>query len=129
MEQYLSATQRMEREVMFPSLLRGVFAEPPEEAGAGARTDLYERYQLLRAIKPVVQRGLGGGGGEQSAPGDNAQPAPEDAAGADLEERLCHHLHGLQQVLSHLARDANALTRRYSQILEQINLGEGQPSW
>ncbi|NWY00741.1 M1I1B protein, partial [Nothoprocta ornata] len=128
MEQYFSATQRMEREVMFPSLLRGVFAEPPE-AGAGARTDLYERYQLLKAMKPVVQRGLGGGGGEQSAPGGGACPAPEHAEGAELEERLAHHLHGLQQVLSHLARDANALTRRYSQILEQINLGEGQPSW
>ncbi|XP_009958495.1 PREDICTED: thyroid hormone-inducible hepatic protein-like, partial [Leptosomus discolor] len=48
---------------------------------------------------------------------------------AQLEERLSHHLAGLQQVLTHLTRDTNALTRRYSQILEQISPSEGQPSW
>ncbi|KAM8821348.1 mid1-interacting protein 1A-like [Eudromia elegans] len=127
MEQYLSATQRMEREVLFPSLLRGVFAEPPE-AGAGAHADLYERYQRLRSMRPVVQSGLDGGS-ERSAPRDGVHAEPEAAAGAELEERLCHHLQGLRQVLAHLTRDANAVTRRYSQILEQISPGEGQPSW
>ncbi|KFQ80698.1 hypothetical protein N337_00003, partial [Phoenicopterus ruber ruber] len=59
MEQYFSATQKMEQEVMFPSLLRGVFPQQEgEAAAAGGHTDLYERYQLLKAIKPVVEKGL-----------------------------------------------------------------------
>ncbi|XP_013799936.1 thyroid hormone-inducible hepatic protein-like [Apteryx mantelli] len=131
MEQYFSATQKMEQEVMFPSLLRGVFPEPDEASpAADGRRDLYERYQLLKSIKPVVERGLGSVT-EQSLPGASTHKAPDDAADADadLEERLSHHLNGLQQVLTHLTRDANALTRRYSQILEQINLSDGQPSW
>ncbi|NXO05384.1 M1I1B protein, partial [Rhinopomastus cyanomelas] len=137
MEQYFSATQKMEQEVMFPSLLRGVF---PQEDGAapaaGSRTDLYERYQLLKAIKPVVEKGLASAGDQSSAGADasaDADPEPTAADGgatdAPLEERLSRHLAGLQQVLTHLTRDTNALTRRYSQILEQISPGEGQPSW
>ncbi|NXE54519.1 M1I1B protein, partial [Casuarius casuarius] len=129
MEQYFSATQKMEQEVMFPSLLRGVFPEPHDAApAADDQKDLYERYQLLKSIKPVVERGLGAAT-EQSLPSASTHKAPDDAADADLEERLSHHLSGLQQVLTHLTRDANALTRRYSQILEQINLSDGQPSW
>uniref|UniRef100_A0A663EPY0 Thyroid hormone responsive n=1 Tax=Aquila chrysaetos chrysaetos TaxID=223781 RepID=A0A663EPY0_AQUCH len=132
MEQYFSATRKMEREVMFPSLLRGVF---PQQEGAapatGGRADLYERYQLLKAIKPVVEKGLASVA-DQSPSGADADAdadASSDAVDAQLEERLSHHLAGLQQVLTHLTRDANALTRRYSQILEQISPGEGQPSW
>ncbi|XP_074906549.1 mid1-interacting protein 1-B-like [Buteo buteo] len=129
MEQYFSATQKMEREVMFPSLLRGVF---PQQEGAapatGGRADLYERYQLLKAIKPVVEKGLASVT-DQSPPGTDADPASDEGADSNLEERLSHHLAGLQQVLTHLTRDTNALTRRYSQILEQISPSEGQPSW
>ncbi|KAM9389158.1 mid1-interacting protein 1-B-like [Phaethornis superciliosus] len=137
MEQYFSATQKMEQEVMFPSLLRGVF---PQQEGTdpatGGNTDLYERYQLLKAIKPVVEKGLASVTDQShgdtdtdtdtaTASGDNA----DDTVDAQLEERLSHHLSGLQQVLTHLTRDTNALTRRYSQILEQISPSEGQPSW
>ncbi|XP_027322545.3 mid1-interacting protein 1A [Anas platyrhynchos] len=133
MEQYLSATQKMEQEVMFPSLLRGVFPQQERdgEAPEGGPTDLYERYQLLKAIKPVVERGLAsvtdpGSSGDAE---DDAEAAADDGAEGNLEERLSHHLAGLQQVLSHLARDTTALTRRYSQILEQISPSDGQPSW
>ncbi|KAM9602786.1 thyroid hormone-inducible hepatic protein [Morphnus guianensis] len=133
MEQYFSATQKMEREVMFPSLLRGVF---PQQEGAapatGGRADLYERYQLLKAIKPVVEKGLASVTDQSPTGADADADASSDAADAvdaQLEERLSHHLAGLQQVLTHLTRDTNALTRRYSQILEQISPSEGQPSW
>ncbi|NXQ23880.1 M1I1A protein, partial [Alaudala cheleensis] len=133
MEQYFSATQKMEQEVMFPSLLRGVF--PQEEGAAPAtesRADLYERYQLLKAIKPMVEKGLASVGDQSPTEADTDVDASSDsseAGDAQLEERLSHHLNGLQQVLTHLTRDTNALTRRYSQILEQINISEGQPSW
>ncbi|XP_049679126.1 thyroid hormone-inducible hepatic protein-like [Accipiter gentilis] len=133
MEQYFSATQKMEQEVMFPSLLRGVF---PQQEGAapatGGRADLYERYQLLKAIKPVVEKGLASVTDQSPSAADadaDASSADADAVDAQLEERLSHHLAGLQQVLTHLTRDTNALTRRYSQILEQISPSEGQPSW
>ncbi|XP_075272180.1 thyroid hormone-inducible hepatic protein-like [Opisthocomus hoazin] len=131
MEQYFSATQKMEQEVMFPSLLRGV---SPQQDGAapaeGGPADLYERYQLLKAIKPVVERGLASVT-DQSPAGADADTSSDDDDTMDpqLEERLSHHLAGLQQVLTHLTRDTNALTRRYSQILEQISPSEGQPSW
>ncbi|XP_075583695.1 mid1-interacting protein 1-B-like [Pelecanus crispus] len=131
MEQYLLATQKMEQEVMFPSLLRGVFPQQEGAApAAGGRTDLYERYQLLKAIKPVVEKGLASVT-DQNQTGAEADTSLDDgdAVDAQLEERLSHHLAGLQQVLTHLTRDANALTRRYSQILEQISPSEGQPSW
>ncbi|XP_075583694.1 mid1-interacting protein 1-B-like [Pelecanus crispus] len=131
MEQYLLATQKMEQEVMFPSLLRGVFPQQEGAApAAGGRTDLYERYQLLKAIKPVVEKGLASVT-DQNQTGAEADTSSDDgdAVDAQLEERLSHHLAGLQQVLTHLTRDANALTRRYSQILEQISPSEGQPSW
>ncbi|NWW66846.1 M1I1B protein, partial [Ifrita kowaldi] len=133
MEQYFSATQKMEQEVMFPSLLRGVF---PQQEGAAAdaesHRDLYERYQLLKAIKPMVEKGLASVSDQSPTGADTDMDTSSDsneAGDAQLEERLCHHLSGLQQVLTHLTRDTNALTRRYSQILEQINLSEGQPSW
>lgn len=133
MEQYFSATQKMEQEVMFPSLLRGVFPQQDQDGAApheGGPADLYERYQLLKAIKPVVERGLASVT-DPSPGGDADGDADADAAAVDarLEERLSHHLAGLQQVLTHLTRDTNALTRRYSQILEQISPGDGQPSW
>ncbi|XP_075598643.1 mid1-interacting protein 1-B-like [Balearica regulorum gibbericeps] len=131
MEQYFSATQKMEQEVMFPSLLRGVFPQQEGAApAAGGHTDLYERYQLLKAIKPVVEKGLASVT-DQSPTGADADTSSDDddTMDAQLEERLSHHLAGLQQVLTHLTRDTNALTRRYSQILEQISPSEGQPSW
>ncbi|NXJ66666.1 M1I1B protein, partial [Rostratula benghalensis] len=130
MEQYFSATQKMEQEVMFPSLLRGVF--PQQEGAAPAadsNTDLYERYQLLKAIKPMVEKGLASVNDQSQTDADtNTSSDDSDTMDPQLEERLSHHLAGLQQVLTHLTRDTNALTRRYSQILEQINLGEDQSS-
>ncbi|XP_032846953.2 thyroid hormone-inducible hepatic protein-like [Tyto alba] len=131
MEQYFSATQKMEQEVMFPSLLRGVFPQQEGTAPAtGGHADLYERYQLLKAIKPMVEKGLASVN-DQNPTGTDADTSVDDSGSVDaqLEERLSHHLAGLQQVLTHLTRDTNALTRRYSQILEQISPSEGQPSW
>ncbi|NXH48100.1 M1I1B protein, partial [Dicaeum eximium] len=136
MEQYFSATQKMEQEVMFPSLLRGVF---PQQEGAApdaeSRTDLYERYQLLKSIKPMVEKGLASVGDQSLSDADADADADADmsldsneAGGAQLERRLSQHLTGLQQVLAHLTRDTNALTRRYSQIMDQINLGEDHSS-
>ncbi|XP_068037795.1 thyroid hormone-inducible hepatic protein-like [Anomalospiza imberbis] len=133
MEQYFSATQKMEQEVMFPSLLRGVFPQQEGPAPAAeSRTDLYERYQLLKAIKPMVEKGLASVADQSPTGADTDVDTSSDsneAEDAQLEERLSHHLTGLQQVLTHLTRDTNALTRRYSQILEQISPSEGQPSW
>ena len=130
MEQYFSATQKMEQEVMFPSLLRGVFPQQEGAApAAGGHTDLYERYQLLKAIKPVVEKGLASVTDQSPTGADADTPSDDDdTMDAQLEERLSHHLAGLQQVLTHLTRDTNALTRRYSQILEEINLSENQSS-
>ncbi|KAM6420999.1 mid1-interacting protein 1-B-like [Pluvialis apricaria] len=130
MEQYFSATQKMEQEVMFPSLLRGVFPQQEGAAAAtGSSTDLYERYQLLKSIKPMVEKGLASVNDQSQTDADTDTSSDDDTMDAQLEERLSHHLAGLQQVLTHLTRDTNALTRRYSQILEQISPGEGQPSW
>ncbi|NXL18987.1 M1I1B protein, partial [Setophaga kirtlandii] len=130
MEQYFSATQKMEQEVMFPSLLRGVF--PQEEGAAPAadsRTDLYERYQLLKAIKPMVEKGLASVGDQSPSGADtDGDTSLDEGADSNLEERLSHHVNGLQQVLTDLTKNTKALTRRYSQILEQINLGEDQSS-
>ncbi|NXM46138.1 M1I1B protein, partial [Gymnorhina tibicen] len=128
MEQYFSATQKMEQEVMFPSLLRGVF---PQQEGAApeakSHTDLYERYQLLKAIKPMVEKGLASVS-DQSPTSANTDIALDEGADSNLEERLSHHVNGLQQVLTDLTKNTKALTRRYSQILEQINLSEDQSS-
>ncbi|KAK2523254.1 hypothetical protein Q9966_012169 [Columba livia] len=116
MEQYFSATQKMEQEVMFPSLLRGVFPQQEGEApAAGGHTDLYERYQLLKAIKPVVEKGLACVTDQRRNSTDivvdTSWDDSDDTMDAQLEERLSHHLAGLQQVLTHLTRDTNALTR------------------
>ncbi|NXQ93778.1 M1I1B protein, partial [Sagittarius serpentarius] len=128
MEQYFSATQKMEQEVMFPSLLRGVFPQQEGAApAAGGRADLYERYQLLKAIKPVVEKGLASVT-DQSLTGTDADTALGEGADSNLEERLSHHVNGLQQVLTDLTKNTKALTRRYSQILEQISLSEDQSS-
>ncbi|NXJ86950.1 M1IP1 protein, partial [Trogon melanurus] len=136
MEQYFSATQKMEQEVMFPSLLRGVF--PQQEGGTpapGGHTDLYERYQLLKAIKPMVEKGLASVGDQNptstnagTSADTDADTALDEGAESNLEERLSHHVNGLQQVLTDLTKNTKALTRRYSQILEQINLSEDQSS-
>ncbi|XP_008923176.2 mid1-interacting protein 1-B [Manacus vitellinus] len=128
MEQYFSATQKMEQEVMFPSLLRGVFPQEEGEApAAGSHTDLYERYQLLKSIKPMVEKGLASVN-DQSPTGTDAEKALDEGADSNLEERLSHHVNGLQQVLTDLTKNTKALTRRYSQILEEINLSEDQSS-
>ncbi|NWY98684.1 M1I1A protein, partial [Loxia curvirostra] len=129
MEQYFSATQKMEQEVMFPSLLRGVFPQEGASAAAESHTDLYERYQLLKAIKPMVEKGLASVGDQSPSSVDaDTDPALDEGADSNLEERLSHHVNGLQQVLTDLTKNTKALTRRYSQILEQINLSEGQSS-
>ncbi|KFV41422.1 Mid1-interacting protein 1-B, partial [Tyto alba] len=100
MEQYFSATQKMEQEVMFPSLLRGVFPQQEGTAPAtGGHADLYERYQLLKAIKPMVEKGLASVN-EQCLSGADADTAPGEGADSNLEERLSHHVNGLQQVLT-----------------------------
>ncbi|NWS71654.1 M1I1B protein, partial [Crotophaga sulcirostris] len=126
MEQYLSATQKMEQEVMFPSLLRGVFPQQDGAApAAGGRTDLYERYQLLKAIKPMVEKGLASVT-DQSPASASASTALDEGTDSNLEKLLSHHVNGLQQVLTDLTKNTKALTRRYSQILEQINLSEDQ---
>ncbi|NXE20536.1 M1I1A protein, partial [Ardeotis kori] len=128
MEQYFSATQKMEQEVMFPSLLRGVFPQQEGETPAkGGHRDLYERYQLLKAIKPMVEKGLSSVN-DQISTGASADTALDEGADSNLEERLCHHVNGLQQVLTDLTKNTKALTRRYSQILEQISLSEDQSS-
>uniref|UniRef100_A0A8C9KWU9 M1I1B protein n=1 Tax=Serinus canaria TaxID=9135 RepID=A0A8C9KWU9_SERCA len=129
MEQYFSATQKMEQEVMFPSLLRGVFPQEGAAADAESHTDLYERYQLLKAIKPMVEKGLASVGDQSPSGVDtDTDPALDEGADSNLEERLSHHVNGLQQVLTDLTKNTKALTRRYSQILEQINLSEDQSS-
>ncbi|NXN19831.1 M1I1A protein, partial [Indicator maculatus] len=128
MEEYFSATQKMEEEVMFPSLLRGVF--PQQEGAAPApegHTDLYERYQQLKAIKPMVEKGLASVN-NQSPGSTSTDTASDEGTDSNLEERLSHHVNGLQQVLTDLTKNTKALTRRYSQVLEQINLSEGQSS-
>ncbi|KFW12103.1 hypothetical protein N326_08082, partial [Eurypyga helias] len=61
------------------------------------------------------------------SPSDTGTALDEGADG-NLEERLSHHVSGLQQVLTDLTKNTKALTRRYSQILEQINLGEDPSS-
>ncbi|CAM9580805.1 unnamed protein product [Bubo scandiacus] len=128
MEQYFSATQKMEQEVMFPSLLRGVFPQQEGAApAAGGHTDLYERYQLLKAIKPMVEKGLASVN-DQSPTSANTDTVSDEGADSNLEERLSHHVNGLQQVLTDLTKNTKALTRRYSQILEQISLSEDQSS-
>ncbi|NXI25987.1 M1I1B protein, partial [Sterrhoptilus dennistouni] len=126
MEQYFSATQKMEQEVMFPSLLRGVFPQQDGAAPAAeSRTDLYERYQLLKAIKPMVEKGLASmvekglaSVGDQSPSDADANAdtdiAVDEGADSNLEERLSHHVNGLQQVLTDLTKNTKALTRRYS---------------
>ncbi|NXB88288.1 M1I1A protein, partial [Vidua chalybeata] len=132
MEQYFSATQKMEQEVMFPSLLRGVF--PQQEGAAPAaesRTDLYERYQLLKAIKPMVEKGLASVSDQSPTGADTDVDTSADsneAEDAQLEERLSH-LNGLQQVLTHLTRDTHALTRRSARSWSRSAPTQGQPSW
>ncbi|NXG70673.1 M1I1B protein, partial [Baryphthengus martii] len=128
MEQYFSATQKMEQEVMFPSLLRGVFPQKEGAApAAGSHTDLYERYQLLKAIKPMVEKGLSSVSDRNPADTNTDTPLDEGSDN-NLEERLSHHVNGLQQVLTDLTKNTKALTRRYSQILEEISLSEDQSS-
>ncbi|XP_069706124.1 mid1-interacting protein 1-B-like [Phaenicophaeus curvirostris] len=126
MEQYLSATQKMEQEVMFPSLLRGVFPQQEGAApGAGGPTDLYERYQLLKAIKPMVEKGLASVTDQSPT---TADADTDEGTDSNLEKCLSHHVNGLQQVLIDLTKNTKALTRRYSQILEQISLSEDHSS-
>ncbi|NXP06263.1 M1I1B protein, partial [Thinocorus orbignyianus] len=128
MEQYFSATQKMEQEVMFPSLLRGVYPEKEGEApSTDSPTDLYEHYQLLKSIKPMVEKGLASVN-DQSQTNTDTETSLDEGTDSNLEERLSHHVNGLQQVLTDLTKNTKALTRRYSQILEQINLGEDQSS-
>ncbi|NXY49512.1 M1I1B protein, partial [Ceuthmochares aereus] len=126
MEQYLSATQKMEQEVMFPSLLRGVFPQQERAApGAGGPMDLYERYQLLKAIKPMVEKGLSS---VTDLSPTSANADTDEGTDSNLEECLSHHVNSLQQVLTDLTKNTKALTRRYSQILEQINFIEDHSS-
>uniref|UniRef100_A0A8C0BJ52 Uncharacterized protein n=1 Tax=Buteo japonicus TaxID=224669 RepID=A0A8C0BJ52_9AVES len=92
-------------------------------------TDLFwERLpSLLKAIKPMVEKGLASVT-DQRPPGTDADPALDEGADSNLEERLSHHVNGLQRVLTDLTKNTKALARRYSQILEQIHLSEDQSS-
>ncbi|KAF1577350.1 hypothetical protein FQV11_0000647, partial [Eudyptes moseleyi] len=85
------------------------------------------RYQLLKAIKPMVEKGLASVN-DQNQTSTDSNTALDEGTDSNLEERLSHHVNGLQQVLTDLTKNTKALTRRYSQILEQINLSEEQSS-
>ncbi|XP_058042268.1 mid1-interacting protein 1-like [Ahaetulla prasina] len=121
MEKYVSAIQKMEQTVMFPSLLRGVSLEDLEEAfGAdSADKDLFEHFMLLKSGKGMLE-----GGGPLPPTKEKLPVIPqgkEDMEKDSLEDIFYYHLSSLYRVLHHLTQRAQAITAKYNEIMERIN--------
>ncbi|KAM3836506.1 thyroid hormone-inducible hepatic protein-like [Vipera latastei] len=122
MEKYVSAIQKMEQTVMFPSLLRGVSLEDLEEAfGAdSAGKDLFEHFTLLKSGKGMVEGGLLPLRTEKQLP-EVLQGKQENMEEDSLEDIFYYHLSSLYRVLHHLTQRALAVTAKYNEIMERIN--------
>ncbi|KYO31851.1 thyroid hormone responsive [Alligator mississippiensis] len=129
MEEYFSAVQKMEQLVLFPSLLRGVFVEQDETATADfGEKDLYEHYLQLKSIKLAVE-GAQVPREKCKLPVTNKEEKKENRGDANLEELFYHHFTGLYHVLMTLTRKANALTRKYNDIIGEINQNDTMLTW
>ncbi|ETE56734.1 Mid1-interacting protein 1-B, partial [Ophiophagus hannah] len=109
MEKYVSAIQKMEQTVMFPSLLRGVSLEDLEGAfGAdSADKDLFEHFMLLKSGKGMLE-----GGGPLPLSREELPVVPqlkEDMEKGSLEDIFYYHLSSLYCVLHHLTQRAQAV--------------------
>ncbi|XP_067389300.1 thyroid hormone-inducible hepatic protein [Emydura macquarii macquarii] len=122
MDEYCSAIRKMEHTVMFPSLLRGVYMEQRDDTSTGdfGNKDLYEYYSQLKSIKLTLEGRLLPLN-ESKHQITSREEATENGEEADLEGLLYHHFRGLYRVLTHLTRKANALTKKYNEIIGQIN--------
>uniref|UniRef100_A0A2D4KUT7 Uncharacterized protein n=1 Tax=Micrurus paraensis TaxID=1970185 RepID=A0A2D4KUT7_9SAUR len=121
MEKYVSAIQKMEQTVMFPSLLRGVSLEDLEGAfGAdSADKDLYEHFMLLKSGKGMLE-----GGGPLPLRREKLPVVPqlkENMEKGSLEDNFYYHLCSLYCILHHLTQRAQAVTTKYNEIMERIN--------
>nr|XP_025044898.1 thyroid hormone-inducible hepatic protein [Pelodiscus sinensis] len=126
MEEYFSAIRKMEHVVMFPSLLRGVYMEQQNDVATDdfGNRDLYEYYLQLKSIKLAMEGRLVPLNESKHQIITSREEAQENGEEADLEQLLYYHFTGLYRVLSHLTRKANALTRKYNEIIGQINQSE-----
>ncbi|XP_039225965.1 thyroid hormone-inducible hepatic protein [Crotalus tigris] len=118
-EKYVSAIQKMEQTVMFPSLLRGVSLEDLEDT-FGAGKDLFEHFTLLKSGKGMLEGGLLPLRIEKQlpvAPQEKQDNMEEDS----LEDIFYYHLSSLYRVLHHLTQRALAVTAKYNEIMERIN--------
>ncbi|XP_013921972.1 PREDICTED: mid1-interacting protein 1-B-like [Thamnophis sirtalis] len=121
MEKYVSAIQKMEQTVMFPSLLRGVSLEDLEEAfGADSDDkDLFEHFVLLKSGKGMLEGGRFLPARREKLPG--VPPVEENVEKESLEDVFYYHLSSLCRVLHHLTQRAQAVTAKYNEIMERIN--------
>uniref|UniRef100_A0A8C8RQY2 Thyroid hormone responsive n=1 Tax=Pelusios castaneus TaxID=367368 RepID=A0A8C8RQY2_9SAUR len=130
MEEYFSAIRNMEQAVMFPSLLRGVYMEQQDDTSSAVsgNRDLYESYIQLKSIRLMLEGRLVPLN-ESKHQITNREEVQENGEESDLEGLLYHHFKGLYRVLTHLTRKANALTRKYDEIMGQINQSEITLTW
>uniref|UniRef100_A0A8C4RAG3 Uncharacterized protein n=1 Tax=Eptatretus burgeri TaxID=7764 RepID=A0A8C4RAG3_EPTBU len=95
--------------VLVPSLLRDV------PLGHGVGGDMYEAYAILKGVHGQMESGgtngllllLGGG-----STGNNSAQIWDAKV---LESEFCHHVQGLQRVLSAMSETALVLTTRYKE--------------
>lgn len=126
---FSAAVRAMEQTVLVPSLLRDV------PLGHGVGGDMYEAYAILKGVHGQMESGgtngllllLGGGStGNNSAQmqrkplvGLNGVHGPaktsESWDAKVLESEFCHHVQGLQRVLSAMSETALVLTTRYKE--------------
>ncbi|XP_070607724.1 thyroid hormone-inducible hepatic protein-like [Erythrolamprus reginae] len=115
MEKYVSAIQKMEQTVMFPSLLREVSLEDD----FGADKDLFEHFMLLKSGKGMLESSRALSTREETLP--VVPEAKEKIDKESLEDNFYYHLSSLYRILHHLTQRAQAVTAKYNEIMERMN--------
>ncbi|XP_072547247.1 mid1-interacting protein 1-B-like [Salminus brasiliensis] len=117
---YSSVVNNMEQTILLPSLLRDVPSEDVENSCGEAvenSVDLYECYQLLKAIRNTVESGLVPHDESKAKKNMALHKSMEPLLEADPEAFFYFHLRGLFSVMGSLTKKSQNLTEKYLDIV------------
>ncbi|XP_057708045.1 mid1-interacting protein 1A-like [Corythoichthys intestinalis] len=123
MNSFIGAVNNMDQTVMVPSLLRDIALDEHTEMNPDVdEGDMCAYYHLLKSLRVHIEWGVRATESTRLTRQNSRSPymassseEEEDENDDSLQNQFQYHLSGLQEVLSKLTVQANALTRFYKQ--------------
>ncbi|XP_071372466.1 mid1-interacting protein 1-B-like [Centroberyx affinis] len=123
LRRYSSAVRDMEQTVLLPSLLRDVPSDEVWDCEAAEEfcKDLYESYQMFKAIRTTAESGLIPLDERKARSNTSLSKTLEPLLESDPETLFHFHLRGLYSVMSNLTEKTQSLTDKYMDIIGVAN--------